>query len=57
MPDDPAQAQWNASDWHGKMLVDRDRREDRQAARCLRRCRDRCTSVRNSEGGVHRSAR
>ncbi|MGA8726657.1 MAG: PRC-barrel domain-containing protein [Acidimicrobiales bacterium] len=24
MPDDPAQAQWNASDWHGKMLVDRD---------------------------------
>ena len=24
MSDDPTQAQWNASDWHGRMLVDRD---------------------------------
>ena len=24
MSDDPAQAQWNAADWHGRMLVDRD---------------------------------
>lgn len=24
MPDDSTQARWNAAEWHGKMLVDRD---------------------------------